>query len=345
MNQKNAVDFEKYKALWRNSPRVIGPMADSFRDYALGVRRPQKSPLTEDDPKLFHNHPELLEFRDVYLRHCGTFKHHFVSNIPYSYQQDCSMGVAFTKYLLDEYQKKDSPVSLWTIGNSEGVVARSVAHFGEGSIHTVNNVETKENEVDFNKRRPKNAHFLGEPFCDITHEWLSNLRPVVPKKFSIIHENLSFQMIQNNRRDQLAYVSQFLEDDGIFTAYEKCTIPENPEEYSHREKIKDELFRARYLGDQGISYDAKLVSIMKNGQVSFEYLVDEVSAIYPHVAAIWNSCNFYVIVSSKNPENVRRFCNMFYAPYLPSEYRFLDVKNKPLKLKGLNGIDLQYCQL
>jgi hypothetical protein len=336
------MDFEPYKFRWRNSPRVFGPMADAFRSYVLGIRRPITSPLFETDPALFHNDPDLLYFRDNYLRHCGIFKHHFVSNIPYVYQEDCSIGSAFTAYLQSESDTRGgSPVSLWTIGNSEGVIARTVAHLGRGRIHTVNNVETAENAVDFNRVRPPTAHFLGKPFCDVTQEWLAGLKPELPRKFTIIHENLSFQMIQNNRREQLAYVSQFLEDDGLFTALEKCNIPDNPAEYVRREAIKN-IFQERYLEPANMVYDQNdLQTFMEQGQVSLEHLIDEVASLYRHVAIIWNSCNFYTIVASRNPANVKRFCSVFYPPYLSEECAFLEVES-PINARGLEGMVLSF---
>lgn len=334
-------DFEQCKERWRNSPRVHGRMADAFRSYVLGLRRPHRSPLHEKDEALFLNDADLLYFRDVYLEHCGTFKHHLVSNIPYAFQQDCSMGAAFTAYLQYEYAHRSVPVSLWTIGNSEGVIARSVARLGGGNIFTLNNNETPENEADFNRLRPPTAFFLAGPFCDVTTSALASYASAMPEKFSVIHENLSFQMIENNRRQQIAYVSQFLEEGGLFTLYEKCIVPDDRGEYLKRESVKKE-FQKQYLSQDGMTYDQQdLQTFMEQGQVGLVELVEEVARAYPHVAMVWNSCNFYVVVASKDPEKVRRFCAMFYPPYIPGEYRFVDL-SKPMKLHGLEGVELVY---
>ncbi len=333
---------EALRVRWRNSPRVHGPMAEAFRSYVTGRRRPLSSPLLETDPSLFRHDPELLRFRAAYLKHCGTFKHHFVSSIPYVYQEDCSLGSALTAYLLDASDARSgAPVSLWTIGNSEGVIARTVAHFGGGRIHTVNNNETTENEVDFNRVRPPTAHFLGSTFCDVTDEWLAGLGADFPRKFTVIHENLSFQMIQDNRREQLAYVAQFLEEDGLFTAIEKCAIPDDEAEYSKREAIKD-TFKARYFTDVEIEYKrTDLLEYMEAGQVGLTRLLDETARIFPHIAIIWNSCNFYTLVASRSPANVARFCRLFCPPYIPDRFVFLAV-DRPVKARGLDGVELTF---
>jgi hypothetical protein len=340
--QYPAIDFEPYKARWRASPRVHGPMADAFRSYVTGVRRPLSSPLLERDPALFHHDPELLQFRDTYLDHCGVFKHHFVSSIPYVFQEDCSLGAALTAYLGAESDARGgAPVALWTIGNSEGVIARTVAHLGGGRIHALNNNETVENALDFHRVRPPTAHFLGAPFCDVTAEYLAGRGGGFPARFTVIHENLSFQMIQDNRREQIAYVAQFLEDDGLFTAIEKCTIPEDPAEYARRETIKN-AFKARYFTQPEIEYKRNdLLTFMEQGQVSLACLIEETARWFPHVAIVWNSCNFYTLVASRSAARVQQFCRLFVPPYLPDEYRCLAL-TAPLGACGLDGIPLSF---
>src|SRR5262249_14269546 len=115
----------------------------------------------------------------------------------------------------------------------------------------------------------------------------------------------------------------------------------DPAEYARREDIKN-VFQTRYLDPANMVYDQEdLQTLMEQGQVGLEHLIDEVAQLYPHVAIIWNSCNFYTIVASRNPDNVKIFCSMFYPPYISEECAILKI-DTPIKACGLERVELMF---
>ncbi|MEZ5691337.1 MAG: hypothetical protein R3D71_06705 [Rickettsiales bacterium] len=337
--RKEEIDFDDCKRRWREAPRLKGVMNNAFNRLAGGKEGvPPISAMKSIDLSLLKHDAALNEFAKSYIANTGHFRRHFTASIPYVLQQDINLGNAITEFVKEEEKKKSGePVSVWTVGNSEGVLARTISYMSKGNVHTLTNNEAIENLRHFNRNKYDSDHFHHAPFFEVTSETLKELK--LPEKFSAIHQSCTFQMFSSDRKEQVAYISKFLDNDGVYTAIEKCTT--SLDEYINREAQKDEKFKSRYFTKRQIEEKkGSVLQEMSRGMVPLEKLIKDTAYSFPHIAIVWNSGNFYTIVASKNPESVKRFCSHLMSPLIPKEFNYH--KELPDKASGLKGVDLQF---
>ncbi len=323
------IDFSNCVENWRkHSPRV-NDLAGRFAAIATGIsNKPSTTPLEEESLEAsFQGDIDALAFYEVCKERFGVFGRHFIASVPYSLQEWCRLGAAVTQYLLKLYQQEKRPTFFQSIGSAEGVIARSVAELGQGAIYTLTNSSTAENQVEFYKNAPKTAFFFSGPYFDISPD-LFRIKPeleIFKDGFDIIFEDTCFQMHATNRKEQIAWVCQNLRDDGLFLAWEKCSLEEN-EEYQRREYLKDTLFKSRYFTvDQIKEKGNTILNRMETGQVSLKKLVEDISFTFKHAAVIWNSGNFYTIVAANQANRIEQFCNYLAPPYIPENFNHIKV--------------------
>ena len=359
------INLNEAAAQWRqNSPRVHG-LAGKFMAIASGNSGvPSTTPL--DDPnatELFHGDAAVLEFHNDMKNRFSSFGHHFISSIPYALQEWSRLGSALTMYLSDVSQQSGRHAYFHSVGSAEGVVARTIASLGNGSIYTLTNSSTPENRPEFfRKGAPETAFFFSGPYFEIypaalqaaneitRHGYdvaadqasLINSLELAPfeKGFDVVFEDTCFQMHAPNRLEQVAWVCQNLRDDGLFVAWEKCSLSDL-NEYQHREDMKDTAFKARYFSTgQVAEKKATILQRMETGQVPLQELVDGIAATLKHVVVTWNSGNFYIVVASNDPAKVGKFCSYMLPPCIEPQFQHMEL---PQTLHG-HKLDLSFRQ-
>jgi hypothetical protein len=339
------IDFAACIRDWLKSPYLSGPMGKAFVGIATGKQGVvERSAFADFDTSLFAGDTALFDFYQAYLRHnLGTFNQHFAASIPYVIQEECRLGAAMLAMLKQISDAEKRPVALHTVGNAEGVIARTIAHLGAGRIHTLTDSVTGPNEADFNLAKPPTSRFFHGPFFDITPEKLKAMGEPFASGADIIYEDTLFQMIAPNRKEQVACLVErrMLKEDGLLVLMEKCTT-DDPEDYIAREDQKDGGFKGLYFAMEEIT--AKRSSIlqhMQGGQVKLEELAEGIAHTLPHVAVTWNSGNFHVLVAGKNPRRVAEFCRLMTPPCIPAEYIYMPL---PHVSAGLEGTRLSFRQ-
>ncbi len=354
-------NFSDVVEQWRkNSPRVNG-LADKFLSIATGNSGvPYRTPLDDNNTaELFQGDAAVLSFYEECRQRFGTFGHHFISSIPYALQEWARLGSALTMYLYNISETECRPSYFHSVGSAEGVIARTIAELGQGSIYTLTNSSTPQNREEFFKSgAPETAFFFSGPYFDIHPAMLKagaeltkysrdidvvgnqtdilNRKELEPFKegFDVVFEDTCFQMHAPNRAEQVAWVCQNLGENGLFIAWEKCSL-DDMEEYQRREDMKDAEFKARYFSNNQVAEKkAGILTRMETGQVPLEQLVEGISKTLKHVAVTWNSGNFYIVVASNDPQKVKDFCSYLLPPCIPSQFQHMQLP------QTLHGPDL-----
>ena len=276
------------------------------------------------DRRLFPPDLTFRRFSALHPLRQGPFDQHYLCSIPYRFEEECRMGCAILKYA----RAKNGKLRLYTLGTAEGTMARVTAELGNGRVETLSCSPNIENLRSFYAYGvPPHAMFFHGPFHHLTPQRIhddNELRRFAGG-FDIILEDTTFQMYSPNRFDQIRFVSQHLKSDGIFILVEKFRH-EDPEEYRRRELQKDHGFKARFFTAADIREKEEIVLARMNpSEVSLTEMGEALRHFFSHSFVIWNSGNFYTVVSSNSIESLDLLSSMLCPAAIPAEYVYADL--------------------
>jgi hypothetical protein len=91
--------------------------------------------------------------------------------------------------------------------------------------------------------------------------------------------------------------------------------------YQESERQKDDLFKSRYFSPTKISDKRdEVLNTMDNLQVDLETTTAALGTYFRYSVAIWNSGNFYTIVSSNARQAILDFVSLLIEPAIPPAY-------------------------
>ena len=320
--QKQTLDFNKIREELLNGPRLnsLMPYFENIANETNQIPSKKVQPLPG-----FLKSSTNQEYYDVFQRNTGAFFQHALASIPFVLEEHCRVNIAISRYAesMEKQENDDSPFTFYELSAADGTNARTLAEFSQGRIKTLTDTPNQANGINFKKLCAHNhSHVYIGPFADITPEYLAKRTdlPYFSKGFDIIHEPAVFQMYGKNRREQIAYARRVLKKDGLFFMMEKLIHPDN-DEYIRREKLKDEIFKSNYFTrDQIDEKKSNILKEMREGQVTFESLLNGIKYNFKYAWLIWNSANFYEIVASDNLDNLEKFISLLDDPYLPEKF-------------------------
>jgi hypothetical protein len=315
-------DFSTFFEECERAPR-LNELSEFFSTTASGrAGMPVRPPWL--DHRLFPQDLTFRRFSTLHPLRQGPFDQHYLSSIPYRFEEECRLGCAILKYA----RVRKGRLSIYTLGTAEGTMARVIAEIGNGRVETLSCSPNIENLRSFNAFGvPPYAAFFHGPFHHLTPQRMradTELRAFADG-FDIIVEDTTFQMYSPNRFDQIRFVSQHLKTDGLFIFVEKFTHDDG-EEYRRRELQKDYGFKARFFNTADIrEKENTVLTRMNQNEVSLEQMGDTLRHFFSHTFVSWNSGNFYTVISSNNPENLGRFMSKLWPAAIPGEYVYAEL--------------------
>ena len=118
-------DFARQIVKWKEGARLTS-LSGEFEKLASGMTGVPSVDEVLPDFQLFDTNADILQFYRSYRNYCGKFNLHFLTSIPYILEEECRLGSALLRYLLNQNNLKKRTVTLQTIGNAEGVIARTI---------------------------------------------------------------------------------------------------------------------------------------------------------------------------------------------------------------------------
>jgi hypothetical protein len=315
-------EFDDFIEECDRAPR-LNELSEFFSTTASGeagmpIRAPQL------DHRFFPLDLTFRRFSALHPLRQGPFDRHYLSSIPYRFEEECRLGSAILKYA----RARKGTLNLYTLGTAEGTMARVIGELGNGRVETLSCSPNIENLRSFYAYGvPPHAMFFHGPFHHLTSQKIQDdgeLRKF-GGGFDIIVEDTTFQMYSPNRFDQIRFVSQHLKNKGLFILVEKFKHDDD-EEYRRRERQKDHGFKARFFSASDIrAKEETVLTRMDRNEVSLPAMGETLRRFFEHSFVTWNSGNFYTLVSSNSPENIDLFLSKLCPAAIPAEYVYADL--------------------
>jgi hypothetical protein len=315
-------DFTDFIAECDRAPR-LNELAPFFSATAAGRSgMPWRRP--DVDRRLLPRDPLVKRFIALHERRQGPFDQHYLSSIPYRFEEECRLGCAILRYASD----RSDPISLYSLGTAEGTMARTISELADGLVETLSCSPNVENERSFFAHgTPPHASFFCGPFHHLTPSAFIESEALrhFQAGFDIIMEDTTFQMYSPNRKKQIAFVAQNLKPDGILLLVEKFRHGDDSE-YKRREDQKDFGFKARYFSTvQILAKEEEVLTQMNENEVTLEEITAVLRDVFLECFVTWNSGNFYTLAASNSPNNLKRLVSKMGRPALPAEYTYSEL--------------------
>ena len=316
------IDYEAVRAKAMRGPRVT-TLLQRFEDIAAGNNQVPTAAVTPS-PEFLAQNEEYPRYYEIHKRNLGVFNRHGVASVPFLLEECMRTGLALSKFAAARKSESGERLTFYGTSSADGTYARTLAEYSKGRIVTLTDSPNPANQAEFHRllNHPYSFFHLG-PFVDITPDYLAKRAdPMFREGFDVIWENTTFQMYGNNRYEQIAYVKRLLKEGGLMMFCEKMNHP-NSQEYERMEKVKDDLFKAKYFTGTDITQKkTDILSEMTRGQVTLEEFSDAVRSHFKHAYVIWNSTNFYEIVASDDKAAIDMFLSLLPEPYVPDQFSF-----------------------
>ncbi len=336
------ISYRQFLENIKKSPRIVS-LAQHFEEIASGRIQVPIKPVLANLSLLFNDKIAFFIYENQKNKE-GKFCEHAYASIPYLLENSIRVMSGIYLYALaHEKSKKAKGFYVFEPGGGSGDVSRILPEVTHGFIKSLCSSATKANEIEFNKKKNnKNSFFCLTPFFNITPDFLFSSKNLscFANGFDIIYERCTFQMYGNDRRNQIKHVSKVLKKGGIIMFEEKL-LNENIDEYNRREKIKNEVFKAKYFKKSQIHEKEKIIlGTMFKGMITLSELSEAIRKSFKHAVIIWNSTNFYNVVASNSQKNLKEFISYLLPPCVPPEFNF--EAELPKKLFGLKQIHLSF---
>ena len=310
-------DFTDFIAECDRAPR-LNELAAFFSSTAAG-RSGMPSQRPDVDRRLLRRDSLTAQFIALHEKRQGPFDQHYLSSIPYRFEEECRLGTAILRYAID----RSEPLSLYSLGTAEATMARTISELANGQVKSLSCSPNVENERSFLAYgKPPHAFFFHGPFHHLTPSVIASREDFRPfsNGFDIIMEDTTFQMYSPNRKDQIGFVRQHLKPDGILLLVEKFRHID-PSEYRRREYQKDFGFKSRHFTSEQIqAKEDEVLTRMNGNEVTLRQIADALSDLFVSSFVTWNSGNFYTIASSDSRRNLQSLIRKMGRPALPTEY-------------------------
>lgn len=136
-------DFTQFHEECERGAR-LNELADFFSSTAAGragvpIRRPSL------DYRLLERNPETERFAALHAVRQGPFDQHYLSSIPYRYEEEIRLGTAILRYS----SAGQPPLTLYSLGTAEGTMARTISELADGRVLSLSCSPTIENKESF----------------------------------------------------------------------------------------------------------------------------------------------------------------------------------------------------
>jgi len=307
---------------WRKAPRLTS-LAEFFERTASGQGGAPDRALPAADLGLLDFDLDCAIFSDTQRSFWGPFDRHYFSSIPYRLEEECRLGSALLALGLRRWGQTRVRTKIYTLGTGTGCLARTLAALGGGRVETLCCSPTAANRTAFYANRgSEHAHFFHGPFFDLDNERYAADADLEPFRdgVDVLMEDTTFQMYDRDRISQLAFITPRIRSGGLLIQIQKLAHAD-ARIYREHERQKDEIFKARYFSSAEISDKRdEVLDTMDGLQVDLETTAAALRTFFRYSVVVWNSGNFYTIVSSNARSAVLGFFSSLIRPAIPPAY-------------------------
>lgn len=240
-------------------------------------------------------------------KHIGHFEDHISKSIPNFREAQIRKAHAIVKVF------GDLPTTMLDIGGEEGVLAKTVTSLSKGRIQSKVLDPNYESETFFNqKSQVQGSHFDRRAFLQGWDDIDAMHADNHPVRYDIVHENMTFQFINNERATHIQESKRLLKPDGVLITQEKLITP--PAEWHRNEQLKDAEHKRKYYSDEELAAKQKVVGVsfakkeapakvnMIDNMVHHQHFEKILSNNFRRVIQFWDAGNFKGYVASDNPQ-------------------------------------------
>lgn len=298
-------------------------LAGHFHSLATGASQVPLQSLHSHLKSKFED-PRVLDYHDRLIEGAGPLFSHFLASVPYILEELSRVGVALTRLAQARTTEAGQTFSLFEVDAFDGSNGRALAGHSQGLIRSFTSSPNRANQITFDRHAdPALSRFYPQSFFKVCPPLLQSPEyESFNLGFEFIYEMAAFQFYSRDRNRQISHIKQFLKPGGLAFFLEKLNHPD-PMEYLRRERIKDEVFKARYFSEEEIRWKRQqMLQQMQNGQVTLEELVSTLSTHFNHVHLLWSSSNFCEFVASDDPEKIEHFLSLLGPVVQPADFSF-----------------------
>lgn len=294
-------------------------LADEFDAIASGRDQVPRTPVRSTIRDTIAD-DRVLAYQDALTERSGPLFHHFLASVPGVLEELARTGVALARLA-----ERRGRLAFYEADAFDGTNGRTLAEFAGGRVTTLTSSPNRANEPWFHARAdPGRSRFFADSLFRLTAATLAERDDFTPFRdgFDVVHEVAAFQFYGTDRAAQIAHLAQVLKPGGLALFLEKLDHPD-PEEYERREKVKDEVHKARYFTPEEIGRKRReMLSRMVQGQVDHDTLVQALNERFAHVHLIWNATNFAHFAASDDPGLLAEFLELAGPPHVPDGFAF-----------------------
>ncbi|MFC8422985.1 AMP-binding protein [Streptomyces sp. NPDC057236] len=307
------------------SSSMIG-LADHFDAIATGRDQVPRVPVRSTIRGAVTDHL-LLEYQDAMVERSGPLFRHFLASVPGVLEELSRVGVALARLAGRRAQRDGHGLTFYEADAFDGSNGRTLAAFADGRVTTLTSSPNRANERWFRTwADPARSRYFPGSLFHLDRAGLRAAPQYEPFRdgFDVVYETAAFQFYGKDRAAQIEHLTEVLKPGGLAFFLEKLNHPD-PLEYERRERVKDEVHKARYFTAEEIGRKRQeMLTRMVDGQVEFDDLVGALGDRFSHVHLLWNGTNFYEFVAGDDAGTLAEFLELAGQPFIPDGFCFED---------------------
>jgi len=299
------------------------PTQNFFTEVIQGMDK--HAPLKAYEPIIQFSNTELDAAQDIYNKFViqgGDFNQHIFTSIPTFYETQIVKAVALNNMLQSYVRDADIPfdkqkkITVLDIGATEGTWSKLL-----GSLNPLLNVDVLEpnpaaEEVFNQTDQVENVRFKKNAFSYVAEDqgklFLEeggnrNIRYMnfgvgedVQYKYDVVHESMTFQFLDKNRKAQINFIADnVLNDNGFLIIEEKFSSDDVV--YQANEELKNEFKKQYYSEAQINTKQHEVITSMGKNQVAVRDIENILNSKFKYVQQYWDAGNFKGYIASNNP--------------------------------------------
>ncbi|MCG3039929.1 acyl--CoA ligase [Streptomyces sp. S1A] len=301
-------------------------LADRFEAIATGRDQVPRVPVRSTIRDAFPDRL-LLDYQDAMVERSGPLFRHFLASVPGILEELSRVGVALARLAERRARPGGRGLTFYEADAFDGSNGRTLAAFADGRVTTLTSSPNRANEQWFHTwADPARSRYFPGSLFHLDRAGLRAAPQYAPFRdgFDVVYETAAFQFYGKDRAAQTAHLAEVLRPGGLAFFLEKLNHPD-PREYERRERVKDEVHKARYFPPEEIERKRReMLTRMADGQVEFDDLVKTLGDRFAHVHLLWNGTNFYEFVACDDAGTLAEFLELAGEPFIPDGFCFED---------------------
>ena len=291
------------------------PTQNFFTEVIQGMDK--HAPLKAYEPIIQFENAQLDAAQDIYNKFViqgGDFNQHIFTSIPTFYETQIVKAVALNNMLQNfEKQKK---VTVLDIGATEGTWSKLLGSLNENLQIDVLEPNPAAEDIFNQTDQVENVRFQKNAFSYLPEDQgkffleeggRRNIKFInfgagedVQFKYDVVHESMTFQFLDNNRKAQIDFIAKnVLNDNGFLILEEKYSSDDVV--YQANEELKNDFKKQYYSEAQINTKQHEVITSMGKNQVAVRDMENILKGKFKYVQQYWDAGNFKGYIASNNP--------------------------------------------